>query len=330
MKFIHNLTEQNNILSYNEILNTINNINEEYHEVTNFDNMIKDVAKQIYYSNYTDFYTGWNWFIKEQTCLKVNTEYKSDNTVYKDNIGCPIYIKFDDLENNTYFAVQMRDNTYNIPIYVNKHYNLSIQQYAYKLKHEITHIRTMYSKIDSNPLDSLKNRSSSIELDNIRLINNKQFPFIYNVCYLLSPTEQQARINEYIFFIKDYLKENDIDNVNSHKLINELIEKGYEHTLLKDFFDIYEKLEFMVNAQIYIQVISLGYVLQKYNLFKSNITDTDLMRLESDRVGMIYKYIKSDEDNSYKILEFLKQNLSNYYTKLKNVTYKTLKENNII
>ena len=232
MKFIHNLTEQNNILSYNEILNTINNINEEYHEVTNFDNMIKDVAKQIYYSNYTDFYTGWNWFIKEQTCLKVNTEYKSDNTVYKDNIGCPIYIKFDDLENNTYFAVQMRDNTYNIPIYVNKHYNLSIQQYAYKLKHEITHIRTMYSKIDSNPLDSLKNRSSSIELDNIRLINNKQFPFIYNVCYLLSPTEQQARINEYIFFIKDYLKENDIDNVNSHKLINELIEKGYEHTLL--------------------------------------------------------------------------------------------------
>ena len=148
MKFIHNLTEQNNILSYNEILNTINNINEEYHEVTNFDNMIKDVAKQIYYSNYTDFYTGWNWFIKEQTCLKVNTEYKSDNTVYKDNIGCPIYIKFDDLENNTYFTVQMRDNTYNIPIYVNKHYNLSIQQYAYKLKHEITHIRTMYSKID--------------------------------------------------------------------------------------------------------------------------------------------------------------------------------------
>ena len=92
-------------MSYNEILNTINNINEEYHEVTNFDNMIKDVAKQIYYSNYTDFYTGWNWFIKEQTCLKVNTEYKSDNTVYKDNIGCPIYIKFDDLENNTYFAV---------------------------------------------------------------------------------------------------------------------------------------------------------------------------------------------------------------------------------
>jgi len=47
----------------------------------------------------------------------------------------------------------------------------------------------MYSKIDSNPLDSLKNRSSSIELDNIKLINNKQFPFIYNVCYLLSPTE---------------------------------------------------------------------------------------------------------------------------------------------
>ena len=86
----------------------------------------------------------------------------------------------------------------------------------------------------------------------------------------------------------------------------------------------------MVNAQIYIQVISLGYVLQKYNLFKSNITDTDLLRLESDRTGMIYKYIKSDEDNSYKILEFLKQNLSNYYTKLKNVTYKTLKENNII
>ena len=30
------------------------------------------------------------------------------------------------------------------------------------------------------------------------------------------------------------------------------------------------------------------------------------MRLESDKTGMIYKYIKSDEDNSYKILEFLK------------------------
>lgn len=80
------------------------------------------------------------------------------------------------------------------------------------------------------------------------MIDKKQFSFIYNVCYLLSPTEQQARINEYIGFIKHYIKDNDIDNTNSHKLIKEIIEKGYEHTLLKDFFDIVEKLEFMVNV----------------------------------------------------------------------------------
>ena len=204
--------------------------------------MIKDVSKQIYYSNYTDFYTGWNWFIKEQTCLKVNIEYEyKKHDEYNDNIGCPIYIKFCDLGTNTYFAVEMRDKSYNIPIYVNKHYNLSIQQYAYKLKHEITHIRTMYSDINYNPLNSLKNKSSKIEKDYISLIDNKQFPFIYNICYLLSPTEQHVRINEYIEFIKQYIKDNDINNANSHKLINECIEKGYEQTLLKDFFDIYEK-----------------------------------------------------------------------------------------
>ncbi len=330
MNLIHDLNEQNDILSYNEILVTVNNINEEYHEVTNFDNMIKDVSSQIFYSNYQDFYTGWNWFIKEQTCLKVNTEYKLDSTKYNDNIGCPIYIKFVDLGTNTYFSVEMRDKSFNIPIYVNKHYNLSIKEYTYKLKHEITHIRTMYSNIDYNPLDSLKNKSSCIDKNYLQLIDKKQFSFIYNVCYLLSPTEQQSRINEYIEFIKSYIKDNDIDNANSHKLIKEVIEKGYEHTLLKDFFDIVEKLEFMVNAQIYIQVISLGYVLQKYNLFKSNITDNDLIRLNTTKIGIIYKYIDQDEENSYKILKFLKNNLNNYYSKLKNITYKVLKENNII
>ena len=35
---------------------------------------------------------------------------------------------------------------------------------------------------------------------------------------------------------------------SSPNYVYKLIEKGYEHTLLKDFFDIYEKLEFMVNA----------------------------------------------------------------------------------
>ena len=330
MKFIHNLNEQNNILSYNEILLSVNNINEEYHEVTNFDKMIKDVSSQIYYSNYEDFYTGWNWFIKEQTCLKVNTEYQKDSTKYNDNIGCPIYIKFVDLGQHTYFSVEMRDKSFNISIYVNKHYNLSIQQYGYKLKHEITHIRTMYSQIDYNPLNSLKNRSSSVESNYISLIDNKIFPFIYNVYYLLSPTEQQARINEYIEFIKHYIKDNDIDNTNSQKLIKEIIEHGYENNLLKDFFDICEKLEFMVNAQIYIQVLSLGYVLQKYNLYKSNITDEDLIRLCKTKVGMIYKYTQEDEDKSYNILKFLKNNLESYYTKLKNVTFKILKENNII
>ena len=34
-----------------------------------------------------------------------NNYIKSLFRVDKDNIGCPIYIKFDDLENNTYFAV---------------------------------------------------------------------------------------------------------------------------------------------------------------------------------------------------------------------------------
>lgn len=86
----------------------------------------------------------------------------------------------------------------------------------------------------------------------------------------------------------------------------------------------------MVNAQIYIQVLSLRYVLQKYNLYKSNISDEDLIRLSKTKVGIIYKYTQNDEDKSYNILSFLKNNLNDYYSKLKNVTYKVLKENNII
>lgn len=301
-------------------------LNEEYHEMTNFDVAIKDIVKQLQYSNYDNFYTGWNWFINEKKCLKVNTEYNNGYDIkYNENKGCPIYIHFfiDD-NTDTILYVGLREKSYNIIIYFNLYFKqqfYDIKNCILLLKHEFTHVRTMYSNINYNPLNSLKNKASCINIQKLKsIISYNILPYIQDLCYILSPTEQQSYLNEYIEFIKQYIKDNELEKYNNYDIISELITNGDEYSKLTIFYNLINKFNTRLTP-IYIQI---GYVLNNYNLLKINISQEDVVSSKKNMFNNTYQ-IKAE-----KIFNYLQNNFQEYYKKIKNVTYKVLKENNII
>lgn len=256
-------------------------LNESRHIVTEFNNVISWLSKNIKnFKHYTLIYTGWDWNLIDKAC------FKNSN-----NSGYPIYISIDsDFDDYSFAYIENRDlSNDKIIIHINAN-NVDDIDIKSKLSHEFTYIRTMFSQIQKNPLETkkikytikdicyyldIKNRKYSLNsFSNAqeKTLFNQHFLNAINCLYYMSETEQEARINQIYKYIVDKY---DVTNVPNRNILLKEID---DISLLSDFIEAYESIENSNNQYAFRKVLCLAFYLNDLGCIHYDIlSDKQLM-----------------------------------------------------
>ena len=193
-------------------------LTEEQHRVQIFNDAIPDITQQTvqhirFDGRAAELYTGYAFYPgdgHDAKCEKVD-DPQPDVSV-KQKHFYPIYLKFIDIENSDLpLVVEHKDyEPERIVIVVNilffKYNDKPERWITQKLKHELTHARTLYSKVDIALHKARKYQTDDIDYDfktRDERLNTKIYKFIGEVLYVFSPTEMDARLNETVQKVHD-------------------------------------------------------------------------------------------------------------------------------
>ena len=192
-------------------------LTEEQHRVQIFNDAIPDITQQTVQYIQSDgrpgeLYTGYAFYPgdgHDAKCEKVDDPQAGVSV--KQKHFYPIYLKFIDIDLDLPLVVEHKDyEPERIVIVVNIlffKYNSKPERWiTRKLKHELTHARTLYSKVDIALHKARKYQTNDIDYvfktDNERL-NTQIYKFVGDVLYVFSPTEMDARLNETVQKVHD-------------------------------------------------------------------------------------------------------------------------------
>jgi len=306
-------------------------LNEEQHVVREFELAAKYIVKNI--KNFKEDcleYTGWNWHISTKNCIYDNNE----------NSGFPIYICIKNFDDNTKFASLENRDLINskIIINVNKYFKDDFSLYS-KLMHEFTHCRTSYSNYDKDILQNkkhlynIKNIDYYIDLETNEYsldkfensIEKELFNQIYflkarNILYFISQTEQDARINQLYQYLNENI--NQFKNTPKSIIIEEIIKKTSDISLILDFRGEIEKLFNDLNTNNYKILLCISYYLNKLCQLHNNLDDTYMLKIFNIVDGKNYKYTANDSIIANETYNFLYDKLQKYQRKIYDIISK--------
>lgn len=311
-----------NLIMFNESKFTIFNLclqyslNEEQHIVRQFEECSKYIVNNI--QNFDQdklVYSGFNWHISSSKCTYDNNE----------NSGFPIYINicnFDNLDNKFAYT-QYRDLSDNkIVIYINKNFISDPKLYG-KLQHEFVHVRTQYAKYFKNPLEGKKH---NYDVKNIfyyenrikrLLFNYSQLQIVTNILYVMSKTEQDARINQ-VYRDLDFINV-DLTNFSLIKIIKEI----EDESLLQYFDDLKDQINQYNDFKL---LLIIAYYLNKfgYGINSNYLSDDNMKRIFS----LNYKISETDFNICNKVINLIDESFQEYQNKICKIINKYIKEQN--
>lgn len=257
---------------------------EAKHIVTTFNDVADYIVSNIknYQSNKL-IYTGWNFYRDEDICKNVKDE----------SIAIPIYIIIEYLGHSTFAYIDKRNfEDEKIILHIN-HLNINDDDLLSKIHHEFVHAKNSFSNKAIDPLMNyqhqydienilyyidIENKKYSLEnkegYDQYELFNISYFNRAYNALYLISKTEQEARINQiYKYITKKYN--------NSNVPSKEMLFKEVLHISLLDTFNelVSQCGEWQDNKYCYKLVLCVAYYMNKIGyLSYKGLTDENMVK----------------------------------------------------
>lgn len=287
-------------------------LNEERHIVRQFEECSYYIINHIYdYPINKLVYSGFNWHISLSKCLFDNNE----------NSGYPIYIKICEFDDSNKFAYTEYRDLYDnkIIIYINKNFIDDPKLYG-KLEHEFVHVRTQYARYFKNPLNGKKHNYNVKNIfyykDGIeyQLFNNSQLQIANNILYLMSKTEQDARINQ-VYRDLNFI-DIDLQNFSFENII-----KNIEDTsLLQYFADLKDQLQYYNDFKL---LLIIGYYLNIFGHMNCNKLSGEYML---NIFSYNYKMTNFDFDICNKVIKIINESFEQYKNKICKIIAKYLNE----
>lgn len=314
----------------NRLLTTLaddiyNSILEEYHILRTFDDIVEDIYEKFIQNKGRLsglIYTGWKFNINTQECIKCKENVKNDlYSIY-------VYWYFDNdniaLASTDIRGIDINLDEHRIKINANVIKGFNIKTIKSLFHHEFIHIKHMYLYKDKNIIFNNKNMSDNIK--NIFNISDKIFNKVKDILYLLSPTEEQARINQQYRLIKDLSNKEIMDIIQDDDIAESLIKYFSKFNLYDKYllnYHILLKNYIIDNEFDYILLLNLiGYYGHMQNILKNDIKDSSIRNMIN-----LNTYTSIDKSNANKVKYDIDKFITKYLDKLvKSINY-ALKEN---